>query len=78
MKLLQEVWMTERKDELCKILLKSCHMVVDNMDHYFHLGKYDQKKKGSPPLKDCRKTQVTLDKINIICSHMNYEEADYN
>jgi len=33
---------------------KSCHVVADNTDHYFHFGKHDQKKKGSPP-KDCRK-----------------------
>jgi len=53
-------------------------MVVDNMDHYFHLGKYDQANKGSPSPKDFSKAQVALDEINIMCSHMNHEEADYN
>jgi len=41
-------------------------MISDNMDHYFHPGKYDQKKKGSPPSKIASKAQVTLDEINII------------
>lgn len=50
-------------------------MVANNMGHYFHIGKYDQKKKESP-LKDCKKEYVTLDEINITYFHMKHEEAN--
>ena len=53
-------------------------MVAGNMGNV--LSQEHDQKKGSPPLKGCRKAWVRhrLDEINIICRHMKYEVVDEN
>lgn len=67
-------------NEVCMLvfdIIKSCCMVVGNMDHCSILRSMI-KGKESPPMKGCGKAHVTLDEINIVCPHMKYEVADYN
>ena len=67
-------------NEVCMLvfdIIKSCCMVAGNMDQCSILRSMI-KGKESPPMQGCQKAWVTLDEINIICPHIEYEVIDSN